>query len=399
MTRTLGQANKRKYEETHPWLRFEVNLQPAPPELWLLLGEAKSKIEHLAGIPLPPAVHEEFNQIYLAKGVLATTAIEGNTLSEEEVLAHLRGERLPPSKEYLAREVQNIVDAVNLIWRDNTGEWASLCPDLITKFNTMVLDGLQLDDGVVPGEISRAPVGVLRYRGAPREDCEYLLARLCDWLNGEHFKAKVETSLGTAILRAVLAHLYLAWIHPFGDGNGRTARLIEFQILVHAGVPMPSAHLLSNHYNATRAEYYRQLDRAHQSGGEVAPFLIYAVRGFVEGLREQIERIKNTHWLTAWREYVFEQFENDNSPTAKRRRALVLALSVTQPVPRAKLTMLTPEVAAAYASKTTKTLTRDLNELQRRKLIKQHPEGFRANTGLMMAFQPIRKAIQKPKRD
>ncbi len=33
--------------------------------------------------------------------------------------------------------------------------------------------------------------------------------------------------VAAAILRAVLAHLYIAWIHPFGDGNGRTARLAK----------------------------------------------------------------------------------------------------------------------------------------------------------------------------
>jgi Fic family protein len=40
-----------------------------------------------------------------------------------------------------------------------------------------------------------------------------------------------------AILKAILAHLCLAWIHPFGDGNGRTARLVEFQILIFPGCP------------------------------------------------------------------------------------------------------------------------------------------------------------------
>ncbi|MBI4725858.1 hypothetical protein HY768_01300 [candidate division TA06 bacterium] len=48
--------------------------------------------------------------IYLAKGVAATTAIEGNSLSEEQVLQHMEGTlKLPPSKKYLAQEVDNII--------------------------------------------------------------------------------------------------------------------------------------------------------------------------------------------------------------------------------------------------------------------------------------------------
>ncbi|MBW2661693.1 MAG: Fic family protein, partial [Deltaproteobacteria bacterium] len=37
-------------------------------------------------------------------------------------------------------------------------------------------------------------------------------------------------------------------MHPFGDGNGRTARLLEFEALLSSGVPAPSSQLLSNHY-------------------------------------------------------------------------------------------------------------------------------------------------------
>ncbi len=79
-----------------------------------------------------------------------------------------------------------------------------------------------------------------------------------------------------------MAHLYIAWIHPFGDGNGRTARFLEVKILLRAGIPTVAAHLLSNHYNATRSAYYRQLQRASASGGYVAPFIQYALQGFID---------------------------------------------------------------------------------------------------------------------
>jgi len=82
------------------------------------------------------------------------------------------------------------------------------------------------------------------------------------------------------------------WIHPFGDGNGRTARLVEFQILLQAGIPSPAAHLLSNHYKQTRTEYYRQLATASRSGGNILPFIEYAVGGFVDGLKEQLALIR-----------------------------------------------------------------------------------------------------------
>ena len=81
----------RTYEKTHPWIKFSVNLSQVHPQLWINLGECKSKCEHITGVPLRPTTAKKLHQLYLAKGVLATTAIERNTLSEEEVLKHLEG--------------------------------------------------------------------------------------------------------------------------------------------------------------------------------------------------------------------------------------------------------------------------------------------------------------------
>ena len=84
---TVGRA----YQETHPWIDFRVDLRPAPAELWMLLGEARSKIAHIAGSLLNPEVASEMHIAYLTKGALATTAIEGNTLSEEEARRRIEG--------------------------------------------------------------------------------------------------------------------------------------------------------------------------------------------------------------------------------------------------------------------------------------------------------------------
>ncbi|MGI0129821.1 MAG: Fic family protein, partial [Thermoplasmata archaeon] len=255
----------REYETSHPWLNLSLDLSRAPIDLWLLLGEARSKIDHISGALLKPEVAEMLHLVFLAKGVHATTAIEGNTLTEEQARELIEGTlRLPESQEYLAREMDNIVSAFNAI-RDEliTGGERDLTPDDIKRYNALVLDGLELETEVVPGAMRTHSVVVARYRGAPWQDCDYLLDQLCEWLKGPGFTPPDQTMrLPYAILKAVAAHLYLAWIHPFGDGNGRTARLMELQILLAAGVPTPATHLLSNHYNQTRSEYQRVLDEA-----------------------------------------------------------------------------------------------------------------------------------------
>jgi Fic family protein len=358
----------------------------------MLLGEARSKCDHVAGVPLRPDVANQLHRLFLAKGVMGTTAIEGNTLSEDQVLQVLEGKLdLPKSKQYLMREVENILGVCNNII-DTLHAPIALTPARICDFNRRVLDSLSLDDDVEPGVVRKHKVGVLNYRGAPPEDCDYLLEQLCEWLNGPTFDTEgdEDRALVYAIIKAVLAHLYVAWIHPFGDGNGRTARLIEFDILVQAGAPSPAAHLLSNFYNETRTEYYRQLDHASKSGGDVVPFLKYALQGLVDGLRDQVARIRDQQWDVAWRNYIHEVFDGAGE-TEKRQRDLLLDLSSkTEPIARADIASVSPRMATAYAHKGPRTVARDLNTLLRKDLIVRKGKGFVANRDLILAFLPRR---------
>jgi Fic family protein len=360
----------------------------------MLLGEARSKTEHLAGSLLKPQVAADMNQLFLAKGAHATTAIEGNTLSEAQAQELLRGTlRVPPSQEYLVREVQNIVDACNAI-KENlvAGAPTELEPALVRAFNRQVLDGLDLDEDVVPGEIREHSVTVGRYRAVPAAEAEALLDRLCEWLNGPDFEpSDPEWKVPWALIKAVVAHLYIAWIHPFGDGNGRTARLVELQILLAAGMPMPASHLLSNHYNETRSEYYRQLDRASASGGDVVPFLRYGIQGFVDGIRTQLSYVKSQQFDDRWEQFVYETFGHTHSVARERRRRLVLEMSKhDEPIPRMHLPRLAPELTAAYAG-TERMLSRDLNALRSMNLIERVPEGWQPKRHQILAFLPIRR--------
>ena len=172
-----------EYQQTHPWIRFQTNLSSGSAHFWMLLGEARSKCQHIQGVPLEPDTADALHRLYLAKGVLATTAIEGNTLSEEQVLQHLEGRlQLPPGQEYLKQEIDNILEACNQIWSDLQGGGSqTLSPEMVKDFNRRVLKDLELEEGVVPGELIQSGSNVVGgiYRGAPASDCEYLLKKPC----------------------------------------------------------------------------------------------------------------------------------------------------------------------------------------------------------------------------
>ena len=118
---------------SHPWIDFRLDLRSLDHSTWLALGECASKCRHIATTPLRPDLRRRLHEVYLAKGVRATTAIEGNTLSEEEVRQAVRQTlSLPPSRESLHQEVGNIIDACNLIGdRLAKGQVVNLCPSLL----------------------------------------------------------------------------------------------------------------------------------------------------------------------------------------------------------------------------------------------------------------------------
>jgi Fic family protein len=133
----------------------------------------------LAGVPLRPAVAKRLHEIYLAKGVHATAAIEGNTLSEGQVFQRIKGKKeLPRSQEYLGREIDNIVAAANqIIDRISSRGFSPLSVADIRSYNDQILRNLELEAHVVPGEYRDIDVGVMDYKAPHPKECERLVER------------------------------------------------------------------------------------------------------------------------------------------------------------------------------------------------------------------------------
>jgi len=380
------------YMETHHWIKFHIDLSGVSIKSWIQLGECSAKCDYISGVPLRPQVADELHSVFLAKGVQATTAIEGNTLTEDEVRKIIEKKiEVAPSKKYLKQEVENIVEACNVIANNiRSSTMVNISPERIKEFNKLVLINLPLDNEVVPGEFREYKVSVGKYLSPSADEVDYLTQRLCNWLDGPDFKPPGEDLMTAyAIIKSIIAHIYIAWIHPFGDGNGRTARLVEFEILAQSGVPLPASHLLSNHYNATRTEYYRQLDKTSKSDGNLNDFISYAVQGLLDGLNDQIAHIKLQQIDVSLRNYIHEAFKDKKTKTWTRRRWLALDLSSkVNPIPRKELPYISPRIVEEYKNLGVRSLGRDLAVLNGMGLIEVQDNAYRIKKELILAFLP-----------
>jgi len=360
-----------------------------------MLGECDAYVKAITDTPLKPEHRGRLLQLSLIKGAQATTAIEGNTLSEEEIERLTDGWKLPPSKEYLEIEVKNILEAFNFLLHQivSDGKTQIITPEVIKDFHRMIGKNLGEHLDAVPGRFRQDNRVVGTYRAPDYKYVPELIEKLCHWLRKE-FHYDDGQNFPTSVIQAIITHVYIEWIHPFGDGNGRTGRLLEFYILLRAGLPNIVSHILSNFYNQTRPEYYRQLDQARKNKN-LTGFIKYAVQGFRDGLKENLAVIQESQFFIFWHYYIYEAFADvkyTKKDAFKRKRDLILQMPINKEFNVDEILELTPSIAKTYATVNRATVLRDLKELQDLHLLTKVGKKFKANTIILKSLMPSKKS-------
>jgi Fic family protein len=159
--------------------------------------------------------------------VAASTAIEGNRLSVEEVGEVLAGGAVA-GRSADVQDVRNYNSALDLANRAALRENFEWSQELLRRLNATILSGLEDDER---GEYRRGPVVV----GGAYEPPDHrllpgLMAQLVDWLQADD---------DHTVIRVGLAHLNVVSIHPWLDGNGRTSRVVGSLVLMRRGIAAP----------------------------------------------------------------------------------------------------------------------------------------------------------------
>lgn len=385
-----------KLNREYSHLTFKIQWQLSRRCL-IMLGQCVAYIKAINNTPIMPHYYDELMLLALRKGAQATTAIEGNTLSDEEIARLQEGEKLPPSKEYQEIEVKNILNAFNeiLIETVYNNKEQLVSSELLLRFHKLVGQNLGEHFNAIPGQFRNNDVVVGTYRCPDYRDVIPLIDKYCNWLRTEFKYEDGKQLFSDIIIQSIVAHVYLEWIHPFGDGNGRTGRLIEFYILSRGGNPDITLHILSNHYNNTRPEYYRQLEKASKTNS-LTDFIEYALTGFRDGLQITLEKIQASQLLNTWQKYVYDKFgdiEIGQKEVFKRRRTLGLEIPIDRKFTFKEIPELNIKLARLYSAKSDKTLERDLEELIKNKIIIFQENKYFANISVLNKMIAKRKGL------
>lgn len=384
--------------EKWPHIRFQKVWQ-INEAVSFMLGQCEAMLDVICREPLSPEYRKERYKVALIKGAQATTAIEGNTLSEEEIAKINEGAHLPKSMEYLEIEVKNIIEALNNIRDEVILKKADslITPELILSFHQSVGKNLGDKFDAVPGRFRESghEVVVSRYRAPDAVLVKEMMTNLCNWLQSEFGYNNGSQDFINSIVEAIVVHIYIAWIHPFGDGNGRTARLVEFFLLLRAGVPDIASHTLSNFYNKTRSEYYRQIDQSVLTG-DISGFINYAVEGFRDELKTLVDDVIDSQIKTFWRIHIYETLDSRKSSgktksVVKRRRELMLNIPIGKLFTIEQLMTDIPMIFMIYRNLSSATIRRDIEDLLTLELIVKENDKFKANTDVLTKALPLKK--------
>ena len=141
--------------------------------------------------------------------------------------------------------------------------------------NRQVFVGRRIFDGTQFKEI-------VEYMPPDTKDVPKLVGEFLDWLNSD--KAK---EINPVILAGIV-HYEAARIHPFIDGNGRTARLMASLVLYKSGFDHRRFFALDDYYDEDRSAYYAALKTAQVNKGDISKWLEY----FTDGVLYSVNKVK-----------------------------------------------------------------------------------------------------------
>ena len=362
------------------------------------MGEAQATIRAIEAMPLLPFDHDILARIYLAKALHGTTAIEGNSLSELDVLRIISGPvNLDASDHDNLLQIKNMSEAFALVAQDVISGEAPFSPEQFNSFHRVILRGLA--DEAVLGKIRAYNVEVGAYLAPPADDCKNLLRQFCAWLNDDRVPSidYAGYDLSWSVVKAVVAHVYFAWIHPYGDGNGRMARLIEQALLLRAGVPAAVANVPSYFYSGTRGQYYVELQKTHgeftdgayPSTGDVCDFIEYALAGFCKELEQMLSMSRDAQLRALYRDYIRGFFPETMTAVQQRRMRLATVLAenfANTTLSFRDLMDLRDAGHVTDMNQSDNALDRDLEALIRMGLLTREYGGYLPNPEIMARF-------------
>jgi Fic family protein len=234
---------------------------------------------------LPAHVKKRYLISSLMEEAIASSQIEGAATTRRNAKDMLRSKRPPRD-----RSEQMILNNYNTISRIKEHYLEPLTPDLILGFQqSLTFDAI--DNPADCGRFRRDEDDIVISAGSsganqvlhvppPAKTIVPELARLCAYANDEG------SEFEHPVLKAIILHFWLAYLHPFADGNGRTARAIFYLYMLKKGYWLFEYLSISRVIKNREAQYYRSFLYSEVDGADLTYFLTFNLHAIEQSLAE-----------------------------------------------------------------------------------------------------------------
>ena len=341
------------------------------------LDELRRRLGDQAGIAGPWL--GSLRRQWRALSAESSIEIEGFRVPEEERVALASGDEVPDPHDGDRMALScyaRAMDHVGVMAGDPVFRWVD------RVILDLHFDACYFEKDKDPGQYRRGGIGVTSPRGGraayvapPYEDVPKLIGEVVAWLERGDLDAHVA-------VRAAMAHLHVVSVHPFRDGNGRIARIVQSLVLAREGLLAPEFVSIEEYLGRNSDAYYAALQKVqggrYQPERDAAPWVRFCVQAHVEQARRRLEQIAEAgaRW-SALEDMVKERGWPD-------RLVIALEQSLFQGVDRASYT--------AEADVSAPTASNDLRRLLDADLVVQRGKG---RTTRYHAAQALRADLQR----
>ncbi len=298
---------------------YAPNFKISPYLMSMLLKIDKLKNE-ISALTLTEGALKGLRDASIVKKCHYSTLIEGNKLSRQEVAALLYDDKRFPKMERDEKEVLGCFAALNMVEGLAVSN-ASLSEEALRKIHGLVMAGGKKDVGVSPyrdgqNVIRDSRSGGIVYLPPEAPDVPRLMSDLIQWL----IEAKKNDF--PAPISAAIAHYQFATIHPYYDGNGRTARLFTDWVLYSNGYGVVDICALEEYYVRDLQAYYDAIaigpSHNYYFGREetdITSWIEYFCEGMLEGFQVALNQAKKA-MRREFREVLLERGRLSKSQSA-----------------------------------------------------------------------------------
>jgi Fic family protein len=345
-----------QYQLPVGWIKYDEH------EIFREITDAKASVLALRTIPFQRRWVEELQKIQLKMEVAGTSKIEGADFAANELEVAIKAEtaeELRTRSQKQANAAVRTYKAIAIIPDD-----VPITEQLICEIHRMIVSDCD-EDHCPPGRVrwndQNVTFGTPKHRGAiGGKECEHAFHQLA---------AEIQTSFKQhdPLIQALALHYHFASIHPFLDGNGRTARALEALMLQRAGLKDSLFIAMSNYYYDEKKTYLDTLARVRANGHDLTEFLKFGLRGIAmqsNRLAEMIRTEVSEHIFRNMMHELFTRLENTRKRVIVKRQLMLLETLLNKG--RTEVFQLAEALKSEYSSRKVpiRALVRDINRLQ-----------------------------------